>query len=312
MKHTVKACQLTCVSGDNSRMIYLQPVLIFLLIIAGHSYAKSVPGDTSPQTFTSSESKRVNEKPMRIASLGLCTDQLLLQMVEPERIVALSNMAQHPTMSFMAEKAKQLGKPSANLEALVKMKPDLIVGTDYSTPEVSRILSQLGFNVKTTRLPNRYNEIPDMIRLVGEWTGEQQTAENIIADMNKTLKDTQKRIQGKPKQTAMIFSPNGYTIGNNTIENDLMLLAGFNNLAAEIGIEGFKQVSLEHLVSSRPDVVMIDNHILNEYSLANQLLSHPVLEKVAGSEKRKFIPSRLRACAGPMTALAVKYLVDNR
>ena len=41
-------------------------------------------------------------KPQRIVSLNLCTDQLLLQLVEPERIAALTYLSDDPRQSVEA------------------------------------------------------------------------------------------------------------------------------------------------------------------------------------------------------------------
>ena len=134
----------------------------------------------------------------------------------------------------------------------------------------------------------------------------------MIALMQKNLLASQQKIKNTDIKTAMIFSPNGYTIGKNTIENDVLTLAGYRNLAAEMGIEGFKQISMEKLVIQQPDVVMIDNHVYDDNSLANVLLMHPVLNKISSKETRRFIPSRLRACAGVMSAEAVEFLVNKQ
>jgi hypothetical protein len=65
------------------------------------------------------------------------------------------------------------------------------------------------------------------------------------------------------------------------------------------------------VVAAQPAFLFIENHIDNSDSLASQYVNHPVLDKMLLSKQREFIPSRLRACAGPMVVEAINYLSEN-
>jgi hypothetical protein len=49
-----------------------------------------------------------DEPPKRIVSLNLCTDQLVMMLVGPERIAAVSHMALDPKLSVLADTAADL------------------------------------------------------------------------------------------------------------------------------------------------------------------------------------------------------------
>ena len=67
------------------------------------------------------------------------------------------------------------------------------------------VLKKLGFNVQTIQLPNAYADIPGMIRQVGEWTHEEQKAEQLIQQSETLLTDLQQQLKGKKPINAFIF-----------------------------------------------------------------------------------------------------------
>lgn len=250
--------------------------------------------------------------PQRIVSLGLCTDQLLLQMVERGRIASLTSESIDPLMSYMAHAVGDIPLNEARVEEIIPYRPDLIIGSAYSARDTVRMLRQLGYPVKILPLPESIAEIYVMLRQAGEWLDESDKAEQMIRAMQQSLAELRQRVADLPEKSVIVYSPNGYTIGAHTLENDVIHQAGLRNLAAEMGVRGFQKISLEQLIAADPEMLLIDNHIYNRDSLAHQYINHPVLEKILPPEQHLFIPSRLRACGGTMTVEAVAYLAEHR
>ena len=67
-----------------------------------------------------------------------------------------------------------------------------------------------------------------------------------------------------------------------------------------------------YVIEARPDFLQLDNHVFNRDSLASSYLGHPVLDKLVDDKELLFIPSRLRACAGPMVTEAIDYMAKKR
>ncbi len=250
--------------------------------------------------------------PQRIVSLGLCTDQLLLMMVERERIASLTHTSTDRQMSYMAEHVGDIPINHIMVEEVIAFKPDLVVGSAFAAYDTVRMLKLLDYRVELVDLPRSIDEIRSHLRSFGKLVGAEQKAEILIREMDATIAEAQRRNAHKAMQSIVIYSPNGYTIGADTLENDVLNHAGFRNLSAESGISGFQQISLEILIASKPDFLQIDNHVYNSNSLASAYIRHPVLEHMVPDNKRLFVPSRLRACAGPATAEVVAYLADKR
>ncbi|MCH6566151.1 MAG: ABC transporter substrate-binding protein [Proteobacteria bacterium] len=251
-------------------------------------------------------------RPQRIVSIGLCTDQLLLMMAQRSQIASLTTSATNLQMSYMADAVGDIPLNNASVEEIIPYRPDLIVGSHFAARDTTRFLRQLGYEVNLVTLPTTIEEIYTLLTRFGEWTGNQARAASMIAKMKREIVEIQARYAHRPEKTMIIYSPNGYTIGANTLENDVLKYAGFRNLSAEMGIVGFKKISLEKVIEARPDFLQLDNHVFNRDSLASSYLGHPVLDKLVDNKELLFIPSRLRACAGPMVTEAIDYMAKKR
>ena len=252
------------------------------------------------------------EKPQRIVSIGLCTDQLLLLLAEREQIASVSVWALDRDMSYMIDEVGDLPLNNSSVEEIIQYQPDLVVASKYAAWDTAKFLRQLGYQVKQIPLAESIADIYKLLQQFGDWTGNQQRAESVIAKMQSELAEIHLRHAGKPQKTVIVYSPNGFTIGANTLENDLFKHAGYINLAATMGIEGFKPIALETLIAADPDVLQIDRNLSRPDSLATAYVGHPALDKLIEHREYLDIPTRLRICAGPMITEAVEKMARRR
>ena len=253
-----------------------------------------------------------DKKPIRVASLGLCTDQILLLLADHNHIATVSRTAADPHVSYMAAHVGNIPLNQSTAEEIIPFHPDLILSTSFAAPEAVRILKRLGYRVELMPLPTTIEDIHEMLLLAGNWLGETEKAQKLLREMDANITASQKRNAHKPERRAIMYSPNGYTIGSNTLENDVLRVAGYRNLAAEMGVTYFQQISVETLVTINPERILIDNYAYNQNSLAYSYINHPVLKRLASEENRMYVPSQLRDCAGPQVAEEIAWLADHR
>ena len=251
-------------------------------------------------------------RPERIVSTGLCADQLLLMIADRSQIASLSSFVTDPNMSYMIDAVGDLPLNNSSVEEVIPYAPDLVVGSSFAAWDTTRFLRRLGYQVKLVSLPTTLEQTYTLLRDFGEWTGNQARAELMIEQMKAEISAIQSRYAHRPEKSVIIYSPNGYTIGANTLENDILIKAGYRNLAAEMGIDGFQQISLESLIAARPDLLYIDNNVINSDSLASAYITHPALERAVAKQDHISIPTPLRICAGPMLTEAIAYLAQRR
>jgi iron complex transport system substrate-binding protein len=248
---------------------------------------------------TSSQAQRHHAiKPQRIASLNLCTDQVLLQLVERDRIATLSHLARNPEYSNLSEQARQILPNQGLAEEVAPLNPDLILATAYSAGNATLLLKQFDYPMSLVELPDSFISTENFIRDIAAAVGEPQAGENIVGRMLAEMEDVKKRAAYRPELTAIIYGPNGHTAGRNTFKNELITLAGFRNLAADLGIDGYGNVSIEQLLGLRPDVIIIDDSTSNQDSMAQRFTRHPVLQQIKSSAHLVYVPSNLWLCPG--------------
>ncbi len=251
-------------------------------------------------------------KPERIVSLGLCTDQLLLLLAERAQIASLSVWAVDNNMSYLADEVGDIPLNRASIEEILRFRPDLVVASDFVAWDTVRMLRQLGVDVRQLPVVTSVAQIYAQLAEVGAWVGNPQRAQALIDGMQLRLRQIRETYAGRPRKSVIVYSPNGYTIGADTLENDLFEQAGYRNLAAEMGIRGFQPISLERVIAADPDVLQIDRSLSPELSLATAALAHPALDRLLQEREFLDIPTRLRICAGPMVVDAIEDMAARR
>jgi iron complex transport system substrate-binding protein len=247
------------------------------------------------------------QKPARIVSLNLCTDQLLMLLVPEHRIASVSILSRQPESSFLASTAQRLSINHGHAEELLPLQPDLVLaGTHAAKPAVA-LLRRLGHQVELFPMANSIASIRANIRRLAALVGEEQRGEQLIMDMDRRIAKATATIDG-PRDRALFYQPRGYTSGSNTLQDEALRLAGWRNLAAESGIVGFGRIGLEQLLLAQPQQIFTSHYAPDSDSIAQRLLQHPALQRIATKNPITEIDYRLWICGGPMIAEAVEAL----
>jgi iron complex transport system substrate-binding protein len=107
---------------------------------------------------------------------------------------------------------------------------------------------------------------------------------------------------------AMMFNADGYTIGKDSLTDEIISRAGMENLSATLGIDNYGQVPLETVVTSPVDVLILSSDRDGPPAMATQVLRHPALEKMSDRMRIVVMPGRLWECAGPGNIDAITLL----
>src|SRR5213080_189550 len=62
-------------------------------------------------------------------------------------------------------------------------------------------------------------------------------------------------LTGRPR--TVVLNPNGITVGQSTLANEIMSRAGLDNVAASLGIDNYNQVPLELVVTHGVEVLIV-------------------------------------------------------
>ena len=247
--------------------------------------------------------------PKRIVSINLCTDELLLQLVGPERVAAVTKFSGDPEVSTVASRVKDIQKIQGGIEDVQACGPDLLVGGRFSHKETLRFFERSGIPVLTFAVPKNFEDIYVDIRKLAEGVGEEARGDEIIQSMRSNLAALKPASGSKKK--AFFFQSGGLVPGSGTFENAIMEAAGLENLAATDGIRDYGSLSLEKLIGMKPDVLIFSSDQKQKPTVRGEVLSHPAIRKALPDVKTVILPSAILNCGSPASVEAVRILVEE-
>jgi iron complex transport system substrate-binding protein len=225
------------------------------------------------------ETLKLQREPQRIVSQTLGTDEILLAICPPERVVALSNLAEDGDYSNAVEEARRIpGRTTEGPEQILQFRPDLIFVASYSRAETVELLKASKAPVFRFANFDSIADIKSNIRTVGYATGTDAEAERIIEKMDEDLAAIRARIpKSESPARVMSYGQLGYTAGSNTIFDDVVRAAGAVNVSAEKGIKGFAKINSEKIVEWRPDFLITGANRGKEKSVHDRLIEDPAV-----------------------------------
>lgn len=147
--------------------------LSILLIVAGcSSDSAQKSNSTAAYTVTDSQGHKLyfKEKPQRIISMSISTDEILIDLVPSSRIAAFSRLVDDPGISNIVERAQSVGSrvDGQSSEAIMALHPDLILIPDFVKPEVIQSLRDMNLQVYVYKTPKSMDDVRQCIRFLGE------------------------------------------------------------------------------------------------------------------------------------------------
>lgn len=226
-----------------------------------------------------------------IVSLNLCTDQLLVQLA-PERVAGLEPMARDPALSSVAAVAQTMPLVRADAEAVLMLKPDLVLAGQYGAQTTLALLRSHGLSVLQLDDPQDFPAIAAQVTVVASLLGVPARGQALVARMWQRLGAIRRR-----SGTAVLWEAGGWTAGPGSLGAAVLHAAGLTN----IGTGG--RLGLEALLVRPP------GHLVRETaprfpSIATDLARHPALAGIL----RLDVPARLLICGGPQAAGAAEVL----
>jgi iron complex transport system substrate-binding protein len=249
------------------------------------------------------------DKP-RIASINVCTDQLLLTVADPEQIVGLSPYSRDPARSWAAAEAARYPRLSGEAEDVLVLKPDVVVAGRFTKRATRELLKAEGFRVEEFDAVRSLDEAKRQIARMGDIVGHPDRAAAATERIDAAVARARQAVARKPLRVLSV-ERRGWVSGGGSLTSSLLATVGLSNAASELGYKLGGFASLETIVNLRPDLLLLsgDNNFAEDQGTA--LLLHPALEQLYPPDKRIVIPEQLTVCGGPMVADALERLVSE-
>jgi iron complex transport system substrate-binding protein len=246
----------------------------------------------------------------KIASINLCTDQLLLALADPSQILGLSPYARDATRSWDAAKAAQFSKLSGNAEDVLILKPDIVVAGRFTKRATRELLKEKGLRVVEFDPARSIEDTKTQMRLMGEITGHADRGAAEIERLDAAIAQT-RAVATQRKARVLVVSRRGWISGGESLTSSLLKAAGLGIAANDLGLKSGGFASLEAIVALKPDYLMVTDNSGFAEDEGSAFLLHPALELLYPPNKRITIPERLTVCGGPMLAEAMQRLASE-
>jgi iron complex transport system substrate-binding protein len=244
----------------------------------------------------------------RIASMNVCTDQLLIALADPAQIVGLSRYSRDAWQSFAADEARRYRILSGGAEDILVLRPDIVVASLFDKRSTRELLKANGLHLAEFAVPRNLDEVKTQIRAMGDLAGHADRAMAEIARLDAAIARARGVVADKHYRV-LPLSRRGWVSGSDSMVSSLLTETGLYNAAGDLGINFGGYASLEAIVNLKPDFILVSDGGDRAEDDGRAFLLHPALERFYPPAKRIVIPETLTVCGGVMLADALDVLV---
>jgi iron complex transport system substrate-binding protein len=229
-------------------------------VATGALGASSVEHGGYPKTLVDPLGERVvlHAPPRRIVSIALSGDEILLELVRPERLVGVTYLVDDPTNTPSAALAPAAAArvTEENPEALLALRPDLVVSAGYTRSEPIVLLEAAGVPVVGTGAHETLEDVVSAVTTLGDAVGEPDRARALASSLRARIDAVAARARRDRSPRVLVWEQ-GYTYGAGTLVDEVIRRAGGTDVASEAGLHGPVAISEEAGIALEPDVILV-------------------------------------------------------
>ncbi len=202
-----------------------------------------------------------------------------------DRVVAVTDYCDYPEEAKTKTSIGSYTNP--NIEEIVALSPDLILATGVHLDEVIPALERVGLTVVALD-PTNLDEVLESISLVGEITGQQAEADQLVSEMSDRIRAITEKTAGlsqaeKPRVFYVVWYDPLMTAGSGTFQDDLIETVGGINIAGEL--TGWVTIDLETVLEANPEVMIAGVNYINVGDVNFEFIrAEPRLEDTAARQ----------------------------
>lgn len=203
------------------------------------------------------------QKPQRIMTTHFNLDNIVMGLVDEERVVALSKSMYDASVSYISTEA--IKKPTKlnydfSSEQVLALKPDLIIARESTGENRIQTYRAMGIPVYVVSNANNVEEIKKQIQEIGQAVGESERAEKLQQRMQTQLDYIKSKVDSasiKPKSVMLVSKMNHNYGGKGSFFDDMCHFAGVKNAPAEIGVLNGQLMDKEIMLRAAPDYFLL-------------------------------------------------------
>lgn len=244
--------------------------------------------------------------PLRIVSTNPCADAMLVDLVSPDRIVAISHYSQDPAATSMPlDVANRFATTAGTAEEVIALDPDLVLTSSFTPASTRNAYDRAGLKTLLLDSPTTIEASKTQIMQVAGAVGEEARGRALNARIDHALSSARPPKE-KRSLSALLFIGGSLANGSGTLLDELLARAGFRNAATDYGLAFTGTLPIETIAAHPPRVILTPGP-----SRTAALRTRVLAATGAGTVEAEF-PRTLVNCGGPTIIPAITRLAAIR
>lgn len=242
---------------------FLAFLLTMVCIIAMLGCGNQAKNDMTPKEHqvTDAVGNKVSlpTKPKRIVSLTLGTDEIIMDLVEPERIVALSHLADDEGISHITDRSKKVTNKikGYSAEAIFALKPDIVLIADWWSLNILQTLRDMGIKVYVYKTAYKVTDMDNSIMELARVLGEEEKGQELVKKFHARLEAVKQKASKVNKRRSIITISGHGVSGHGSIYDDMCNYANVDNCLRELDAMKTHTISKEFIIQKNPDIIIL-------------------------------------------------------
>ena len=197
----------------------------------------------------------------RVVSMAPSNTEILFAVGAGKQVVGRDMFSDYPAE---AKSVQDIGGSNGqyNTEAIVALKPDLVLAGEINPPELVDSLQKLGLTVYYLKNPSTLEEMYANVQTVGSLTGHVSEATALVESLQTrgaAVDDKIKPLSSRPNVYYELDATDAtkpYTAGPGTFVSLIIDRAGAKNIGDSLTSQ-WAQISLEQVVAANPSFIIL-------------------------------------------------------
>lgn len=200
----------------------------------------------------------LEERPDRIVTLRPSAAQTLWEIGGKEQVVGVSKHAENLEGTDEIDSISE-EETTVSTEKVVGLEPDLVLAPGSSDDETVDQLRNLDVTVYQFESAASLDDVYSNVETIGQLSGNCDGAAETTEWMDEQLDIVADAVEGE-ESPDVLYSFFGFTAGQDTFIDELIVAAGGTNVAAEEGIEEYQPLNQETVVDTDPDWIVLNTN----------------------------------------------------
>jgi iron complex transport system substrate-binding protein len=179
---------------------------------------------------------------------------MLLALVPPDRIAAISHYSQDPgATSIPLEIAQKFRTTTGTAEEVIALKPDLVVASSFTAPSTRAAFERAGLKTLYLDSPTTIAASKAQVMELAAAVGAGQRGAALARRIDAAVVASR---HGPARPGALLFIGGDLANGGGTLLDELLTTAGFRDAAADYGLMSTGTLPVETIVTHPPALIL--------------------------------------------------------